>query len=285
VRVVVCIKQVSHIYYPLAIDVSGKQLDPEKLVFMLNPYDEIALEQAARIKECYGNCEIVAVTLGLSPSEEILRYAFAMGADRMIRIDFESTDAWLTSLVLAHVIKDMEYDILLCGKKAIDSNAGQVGSFIAELLQLPQVSRIVGLKLFPEEKKAIAERYLGKGDRQLVECSLPALFTAEEGLNDPRYPPLGRRLMAEKENLEVIKMEFPEAHFDNEMDLTNFMSLSPPRPKPKKTFAPDSSLSASERMKMIMVGGITEKKSELLEGKAEDISRRIVEVLELEKII
>ena len=69
------------------------------------------------------------------------------------------------------------------------------------------------------------------------------------------------------------------------MDLTNFMSLSPPRPKPKKTFTPDRSLSASERMKLIMAGGVMEKKSELLEGKAEDISMRIVEVLELEKII
>jgi electron transfer flavoprotein beta subunit len=284
-RVVVCIKQVSYVYHPLAMDETGTQLDPEKMVSMLNPYDEIALEQAITIKEYVDDCEIVAICAGLARSEEALRYAFAMGADRIIRIDFESIDPWLTSLVLARVIKNLEYDIVLCGKKAIDTNAGQVGSFLGELLQLPQVSGIVGLKLFPEERKAIADRYLGRGDRQVVECALPALFTVEDGLNDPRYPTLGRRLLAKKEDVEVIKVDLRELLTDRDVDLSSFMSFSPPRPKPKKIFTPDSNISATERMRLIMTGGITEKKSDLLEGKAEDISKKIIDLLVREKIV
>ena len=284
-RVVVCIKQVSYAYHPLALDVTGSRLDPEKTVSMLNPYDEIAIEQAVTIKDYVGDCEIVAVCAGLARSEEALRYAFAMGVDKMIRIDFDSIDPWLTSLVLARVIKELGYDVVLCGKKAIDTNAGQVGSLLGELLKLPQVSGIVGLKLFPEEKKAVADRYLGRGDRQVVECALPALFTVEEGLNDPRYPILGNRLLAEKEEVEVIKVDPSELCTEKDVDFTDVMRLSPPRPKPTKIFTPDSSLSPSERMKLIMSGGITQKKSQLLKGKAEDIAERIVTVLSGERIV
>ena len=284
-RIVVCIKQVSYVYHPLVMDKTGTQLDPKKIVSMLNPYDEVALEQAVMLKEFFDDCKIVAICAGLPKSDEALRYAFAMGADRIIRIDFENIDPWLTAIVLAYVINKLEYDIVLCGKKAIDTNAGQVGSFLGELLQLPQVSGITGLKLFPEERKAIAERYLGRGDKQIVECPLPALFTVEDGINDPRYPTLGRRLLAKKEDVEVIKIDLRELLTDRDIDLSNVMRFSPPRPKPKKIFTPDSNISASERIRLIMTGGITEKKSDLLEGKVEDISKKIIDLLVQEDIV
>jgi electron transfer flavoprotein beta subunit len=285
VRIVVCIKQVSYVYHPLAMDVTGSKLDPEKTVSMLNPYDEIAMEEAVTIKECVGDCEIVAASVGLAESDKALRYAFAMGADRMIRIDFESIDPWLTSRLLARAIKELDCDLVLCGKKAIDTNAGQVGAFLGELLKLPQVSGIVCLKVFPEEKRAIADRYLGKGDRQAVECSLPALFTVEDGLNDPRYATLANRLLAEKEAVEVIKADPSELCTDRDMDFVDVMSLSSPRPKPKKVFRPNSNMSASERLKIIMSGGITEKKGQLLGGKAKDVADKIASVLSAEGII
>jgi len=218
VRVVVCIKQISYVYHPIAINSSGGHIDQEKMVFMLNPYDEIAVEEAIKIKKNLSNCEVIVITVGPRRAEEALRYAFAMGADKMIRINYESSDSWLISLALAKIIKDLSYDLILCGKKTIDNNGNQAGSFIAELLHIPQVSGIVRLEILPEKKKAIVERYLVKGDRQVVECNLPALFTVENGINDPRYPSLPNRLLSEKKNIEVIDLTSLGLIIDQEMD-------------------------------------------------------------------
>lgn len=283
-KVVVCIKQVIYVYGDLPLRGIRNEIDPEKVVAMINPYDEIAVEEAARIKERYHDCEVVLITVGPPASEESLRYSFALCGDRMIRINCESGDPWSISVILAEVMKDLNYDIILCGKKAIDSNAGLVGSFIAESLNIPQISRIVRLELLPEQKKAVADRYLGRGDRQVVECSLPALFTVEKGLNDPRYPSLPNRLSAEREEVEVIELASLGVSTDNEMDLTRYLTLSPPRPKPRKIFTPESNLSASERMRLLMTGHMTEKKAGLLKGNPEDIAGKVVEILTQEKV-
>jgi len=285
-RIIVCIKEVGHIYYPIAIDASTQHIDKEKMVWMLNPYDEIAVEEAVRIKENLNNCEIIIITVGPPRVEKALRYSFAFGADKMLRINYKSSDPWSTALVLAKVIEPLKYDLLLCGKKAIDNNGRQVGSFIADLLNIPQVSGIVKLELVSgTSKRAIAERYLGKGDRQVVECSLPAMFTVEIGLNDPRYPSLRNRLIAEKEEIQVIDISSLELQFDRVADLTTHMNFSPRRPKPKKVFTPDSNLSADERMKLIMSGGNVDKKSDLLENGPEDLAKELSKFLVQHKIV
>ena len=284
-RIVVCIKEIRHVYRDLPLCGIRNEIDPEKVVFMINPYDEIAVEEAVRIKERTKDCEVVLITVGPASSEETLRYSYALGGDRMIRVDCETGDPWSISLILAKVVSDLNYDMILCGKKAIDSNAGLVGSFMAEALNIPQICRIVKLGLLPEENKAVVDRYLGRGDRQVMECNLPALFTVEKGLNDPRYPSLPNRLSAERKEIEVIKLSSLSCHIDYEMDLTRFMTLSPPRPKPKKIFIPESHLSASERMRLIMTGHETEKKGGLLEGSAKDIAGKVVNVLIQEKVV
>jgi len=284
-RVIVCIKQIGYVYHPIAIDSPGGSIDPEKIVYMLNPYDEVALEEAVRIKEKFPGSEVTVITAGPPQVNKTLRYAFAFGADRMIRIHCRKLAPWATSLVLAAVIKDLEYDLILCGKKAIDTNDNQVGSSIAELLNIAQVSGIVGLEVSPQREKAIVERYLGKGDRDVIECNLPALFTVEKTMNDPRYPTVPNRLMAERQEIHEIEAESLDVNFDSEVDLTEFMSLSPPRPRPKKVFTPDSKLSATERMKMIMSGGMVAKKSDLLKGPPERLADQIIEILIQEKII
>jgi electron transfer flavoprotein beta subunit len=283
-KVVVCIKQVRYVYGDLPLHGIRNEIDPEKVVLMINPYDEIAVEEAARIKERYDGCEIILVTVGPRASEESLRYSYAIGGDRMIRVDFESDDPWSISAILAEVIKDLNYDVILCGKKAIDTNAGLVGSFIAESLKIPQVSRIVRLELLPEENKAVADRYLGRGDRQVVECGLPALFTVEKGLNDPRYPSLRNKFSAEREVIEVIETASLGFSSDNGMDMTRNLTLSPPRPRPRKIFTPESNLSASERMRLLMRGHRAEKTAGLIEGNPEDIAGKVAEILIQERV-
>ncbi|MGB5158388.1 electron transfer flavoprotein subunit beta/FixA family protein [Desulfobacterium sp. N47] len=283
-KIVVCVKQIGYIYDPTAIDLATGEIDPEKMVSMLNPYDEVAVEEAIRIRESEGDCEVIAISAGGAEAENALKYAFAMGADRMIRLNYDGTDPSLISQVLAKAIEKIGYDIILCGKKSMDSNGGQVGSFLAEKLHIPQVSGIVKLKLFLNEKKAAAERYLGKGDREEIECDLPVLFTTEMALNDPRYPALARRLLAEKTNIEILDAA---SFAGNAEGLTNVLKFSQPRPKTRKTFAPDSNLSATDRLKLMMTGGggSSKEASDVLDGSSDELADHILKYLIREKII
>ncbi len=278
-RVVVCIKQVGYIYDPTAIDLSTGEIDSEKMVSMLNPYDEVAVEEAIKIKEGVSDCEVIIITAGLPETERALRYAYAMGGDRMIRINYESSDPWSIALILTSAIEKTGCDLVLCGKKAIDSNGGQVGSFIAELLRVPQISGIVRLDLFSEQGNSVVERYLGKGDKEEMECPLPALFTAEMGLNDPRYPTLSNRLAAEKAEIEVLNPAILEVSSGGEESRTEIMKFSQPRPKTRKVFTPDSSLSGADRLKQMMSGGETEEPSDILEGSADQLAGHIAEFI------
>jgi len=284
-KIIVCIKQISYIYDPTAIDLATGEIDSEKMVSMINPYDEVAVEAALRIKENVGDCEVIILTAGQQRAEKALRYAFAMGGDRMIRINYESSDPWSTSLVLAAAIEKTGYDLVLCGKKAMDSNDNQLGSFIAELLHVPQVSGIVELDVSAHERKAIVERYLGKGDREEIECSLPALFTVEMGLNDPRYPTLPNRLKAEGAKVEELAPDALRPPSDSDEARTELINFSQPRPKTRKVFMPDSSLSATDRLKQMMAGSGTKEPSEILEGSTDLLAEHIVEFLIQEKML
>ncbi len=285
-RIVVCIKQIGHICHPIGIDRKGGVIEPEKMIYMLNPYDEVAMEEAIRIKEKFPGTEVIALTLGPSRSEEVLRYSSALGADSMIRVNGDPTDPRTTATLLAKVIADMGCDIILCGKKAMDTNGGMVGSFLAEILDIGQTTGILKLYVDPKKRTALVERSIGRGDRELIECSLPALFTVERGMNEPRYPTLPHRLRSEKQKITRIEANSLTVAFDTESGLGGLPTLDPPRPKPKKVFTPDSQLSASERMRLIMSGGgRAAKKGDLIEGAPEKAAEAIMSVLIQEKMV
>jgi len=282
-RVIACVKQ--YIYDPTAIDLSTGEIDLEKMVSFLNPYDEVAVEQAIRIKESVRDCQVIILTAGPSVKETALRYAFAMGGDRMVRVNYEGLDPWSTAVILAAAIEKIGYDLVICGKKALDSNDSQVGAFIAELLHVPQVSGIVGLTVPVPEKKAIVQRYLGKGDKEEIECRLPALFTVEMGLNDPRYPTLLNRRKAEKIQIETLTPDLLGVSTDDEQSRAQLVKFSQPRPKTRKVFTPDSNLSAAERLQFMMSGGDTKEASDILEGSPDQLAGHFMEFLIREKIL
>lgn len=284
-RIIVCIKQVAFICHPIAIERKGGDIDQQKVVYMLNPYDEAAVEEAIRIKERSDDAEIILLTLGPLRAEESLRYAFSMGADSMIRIDGDIADPFIVSFVLSKVIKEMGFDIILCGKKAIDSNDCAVGTFLAESLGIAHVAGVLKLNVFPEEELALVERALGRGDREVVDCSLPGLFSVELGINNPRYPTLPNRFKADREKIEVIEMSSIDVALSKNTGLSRLNDLSPPRPRPKKVFTPDSNLSASERRRIMMSGGKTGKKGDLIEGAPDKAAETIMNVLIQEKIL
>jgi electron transfer flavoprotein beta subunit len=263
-RVVVCVKQIVHVYARTGMDPSTQFIAPEDRVNIINPLDELSVEEAVRLREAGGG-EVILLTLGELIAESGLRHCFAMGADRMIQIDdsaFEATDAWMTAVLLSAAIRRIDPDLILCGSQDLDDRYGQVGVTIAELLDLPCVCGITRLDVKAEGVQAVVYRALERGDREVVECTLPAVFTVERGLNEPRYPPLENLLDAAEREIERWD---PKA-LDIEPGLlatrTRVVKVTPPKPRTKKIRAPSSSMSAQDRIQMLMGGGGAKKKKE-----------------------
>lgn len=172
--------------------------------FVINPYDEYALEEAISIKEKLGG-EVTVVTIGPSRSEEALRTALAVGVDRAIIIDDSEIagDEYTISKVLAAVAKQGEYDIILAGHMTVDDGAAQVGPRVAEQLNIPHISTIT--KLTVEEGKVIAEKDV-EGDLETIEAPTPVLLTAQQGLNEPRYPTLPGIMKAKRKAIEHLTL-------------------------------------------------------------------------------
>ncbi|KIV50534.1 electron transfer flavoprotein subunit beta/FixA family protein, partial [Aneurinibacillus migulanus] len=164
--------------------------------FIMNPYDEYAVEEAITLRDEHGG-EVTVITVGPERAESALRTALAMGADKAVIVDDEDieTDEYSIAKILAAVIKDREYDIILGGNMAVDNGSGQVGPRLAEELNIAQVTTIT--KLTVDGGKATIERDV-EGDIETIEVSLPVLVTAQQGLNEPRYPSLPGIMKAKK---------------------------------------------------------------------------------------
>ncbi|WP_227937663.1 electron transfer flavoprotein subunit beta/FixA family protein [Alkalihalobacillus deserti] len=182
------------------ISIQNGKLQEDGIEFIINPYDEYAVEEAIKLKEEFGG-EVTVITIGPSRAENALRTALAMGADKGVILDDESLsgDEYTISKVLATVIQDRPYDIILAGNMSIDSGSGQVGPRLAEGLGIPHVSSITKLDI--EGSKATIVRDV-EGDSETIEVSLPVLVTAQQGLNEPRYPSLPGIMKAKKKPME-----------------------------------------------------------------------------------
>lgn len=263
-RIVVCVKQIEHIYARTGMDPGTHFIAEEDRVNIINPLDELAVEESVRLREARGG-EIILLTAGELIAERGFRHCFAMGADRMIQIDdsaFDAMDPWTTAVLLSAAIRQIDPDLVFCGKQALDDRCGQVGVMIAELLDFPCVCGITRLDLTDEGNRAIVHRALERGDREVVECSLPAVFTVERGLNEPRYPTLESLLEAGEKEIERRDPSVLEIEPDLMHCRTRVVKVTPPKPRTKKIAAPDSSLSAQDRIQMLMGGGAGNKKKE-----------------------
>jgi len=174
--------------------------------FIINPYDEYALEEAITLRDEHGG-EVTVVTVGEEEAEKELRTALAMGADKAVLIDSEDVeelDEFSIAIILATFLKDKNYDIILGGNVGVDGGSGQIGPRVAELLEIPQATTITNITL--EGNKATIVRDV-EGDEETLEVMLPILITAQQGLNEPRYPSLPGIMKAKKKPLETITIE------------------------------------------------------------------------------
>ncbi|MDR6226509.1 electron transfer flavoprotein subunit beta/FixA family protein [Desmospora profundinema] len=188
------------------IVIEDGQISEEGVEFVINPYDEYAVEEAIRLRDEHGG-EVTVITVGPERAEQALRTAMAMGADKGVIVDdedLESPDEYSIAKVLAAVIEDLEYDIILGGYMAVDDGSAQVGPRLAELLDIPHISTIT--KLTVDGDKVEVEKDV-EGDVEYLEAKLPILVTAQQGLNDPRYPSLPGIMKAKKKPLERLDLD------------------------------------------------------------------------------
>jgi electron transfer flavoprotein beta subunit len=193
-KLAVCINHVPDTAAKINIASDGKNIDKTGITFVLNPYDEFAIEECLRLKE-KNSGEVIAVSLGGDAHKETLRKALAMGVDKAVLLKDESTrDSFSVARALADYLKEISPDAIFFGKQSVDSDDAAVGTMVSEMLGLPSVSVIVKLEI--ASGTALAEREI-EGGKEKVQVKLPAVFTCQKGLNEPRYPSL-KGIMAAK---------------------------------------------------------------------------------------
>ena len=179
----------------------GISIDEAGIKFVVNPYDEYAIEAAIALKEKAGTGETVVIALGPDSVQETLRTALAMGIDRAVHLQgAPSVDGLENARVLAEHLRGAGYDLALFGKLAVDDYGQQTGAMVAELLELPCATAIT--KLDVVDGRASVEREVEGGVEQ-ASCALPAVFTCDKGLNNPRLPSLKGIMAAKKKPLDV----------------------------------------------------------------------------------
>jgi electron transfer flavoprotein beta subunit len=193
-KLAVCVNHVPDTASKINIAADGKNIDKTGVTFILNPYDEFAIEECLRLKEKNGG-EVVAISLGGETHKETLRKALAMGVDKAVLLKDDSPrDSFSVARALADYLKEISPDIIFFGKQSVDTDDAAVGTMVAEMMGLPSVS--VAVKLEITNNIAAAEREI-EGGKEKVQITLPAVFTAQKGLNEPRYPSL-KGIMAAK---------------------------------------------------------------------------------------
>jgi electron transfer flavoprotein beta subunit len=207
-EIICCLKQVPDTEAEIRPTADKTEINYEGVKFVINVYDEYAVEEALKVKEKLGEGTITIVTLGPERAVESIRTGLAMGADKAVHLDdpaFQGGDAYATAKALATAIKGMKYDLIFCGLRAIDDDSFQAGHILAESLGLPSVMGIVKFELAGDKKKATVHRQV-EGGIEVLDVSLPAVFGATKGLNEPRYPSLPGIMKAKKKELKPIKL-------------------------------------------------------------------------------
>ncbi len=205
-KIVVCVTSVPDTAVKVKLGADGKSVDLTDAPLVVNPYDEFAVEEALQIKERLGG-EVVVAGVGSEKALAGLRTCLAMGADSAVLIKDASlgnADSFAIGATLARVCRELRADLILFGKLAIGADNGQVPAVVAELLDLPQVSAVVKLEI--DSGRFRAEREI-EGVREIIEGSLPAVLTAQKGLNVPRYASLKGIMAAKKKPIDIRPLD------------------------------------------------------------------------------
>ena len=262
-KIIVCMKQV--LDTGAKIEIQGEKVVASGSPYIINPYDEFALEEAIRIKSALPDSEITVFSLGPESVEETLKRALAMGADHAIHISdplFNGLDSSFTAKILAKAIQKYSFDLVLCGRQAVDDDMAQVGPALAVLLEIPFITIVTKIQFSENFQTADITRQVEGGSEIRKNRSLPFLVTCQKGLNEPRLPSLKGIMAAKKKEIQKISasdLELNEKFLDPHNNKLQKIKLSLP----------------PER-----------KKGTILKGADEDITKQLVAIIrEEEKIV
>jgi len=261
-NIIVCVKHVPETAEAeLKIDASGKNVERAGLVYDINEWDDYALEEAVRIREKQGGT-VTAVTIGADDSDSTLRKCLARGADKAIRMTdpkFNGSDGYAIAKILHSVIKTLPYDIIFTGMQAGDDGSAVVGPILAEMLKIPHATMVKKIEIGTGTVKV--NRELEGGLEEQVEVKLPALFSTQTGMNEPRYVSImGIRKAMQKE---IKLMTLADTGLD------------------ESEVGETGSWTRIERLYIPPV----EKQAEFLKGTPDEVATRITELLKSKGLI
>jgi electron transfer flavoprotein beta subunit len=225
-KILVALKQVPDTETKIKVGADGRSLDPADVKWITSPYDEYALEEGLRLKESKA-AEVTAVSVGEEKAKDVLRNALALGADTAVLLkSTETGDPLAVAKTIAAFAEGKGFDLLLFGNKGFGSDNGAVGAMVAELLGLAQANLVTKLELGESTFRAERE---GDGGIEVVEGSLPAVVTAQRGLNEPRYASLKGIMAAKKKTIEEVDGTAVSAALT-----VTALALPPARPEGRK---------------------------------------------------
>lgn len=232
-NIFVFVKRVPDTESKIRINHEANCIVEEGLNFVINPYDEYAVEKALRLREAKGGT-VTVFSLGSDEALTILKKALAMGADEAVLLKDdaqESYDALRTARILAHALKTKysDYNLLLFGKQAVGADSSQVPAMVAELLGLPQVNVVTKLEI--EDNAGSAHREI-EGAVEKVAFSLPAVVSAQKGLNEPRYETLKGIMAAKRKEIPVVSVS--ELGMEDEQLAVHLELLKMESPPPRE---------------------------------------------------
>ena len=200
-EILVLLKQVPATESMIAVADDGVSIKTDGLKYVMNPYDELAVEEALKIREAQSGA-VTIVSVGSAKSVEAIRTGLAMGADKGVLVDpgDMTCDGLATAKILAAAVKSMPFDLIVAGHRAVDDDNYQVGPAVAELLSIPNISMVI--KEAVEDGKITCTCTVEGGTKE-VEAPLPALISTQRGLNEPRYASLPGIMKAKKKPLET----------------------------------------------------------------------------------
>ena len=230
-KIAVLIKQVPSSEAKIRVGGDGRSIDTDGVEYVVNPYDEFAVEAALQAKEKFGG-EVVVFGLGGDKVEESLRQCLALGADQAVVLRdaaFQGSDSLGVARILAAAVKGAEPNLVFCGKVGIDRDDAAVGVMVAELLGMPHVSVVTELEWTDESHCKVGREI--EGGSETLEVTLPAVLTANKGLNEPRYASLKGIMMAKKKPM-VVKdaaaLGIDASTVGSGAALTNVVKMEPP---------------------------------------------------------
>ena len=205
-NIAVCVKRVPKTAEAdLFIEKDGRDIKKDNLVFTLNDWDAYAVREAVLLREKHGGT-VAVFSIGPEESKEVLTRCLAMGADKALRIEGPAAqDSPLAAKMLAQAIRGQSFDLILTGVQAEDDGCGQVGVTLAQMLSLPHASIVNRIEIAGD--RARVKRELEGGIEELVDLKLPAVFTIQTGINEPRYVSLAAILEAEEKEMEEVSLE------------------------------------------------------------------------------